>query len=84
MRIRQRTGRSSAAARRTSCVRAMRFEEQDRGYVVGDITIDGRSIQFAGQLALRVRVRIEALQAHRPSAAIAPTLYWVIYVAAVV
>ena len=59
-------------------------EEQDRGYVVGDITIDGRSIQFAGQLALRVGKDRSPHKAHRPSAAIAPTLYWVIYVAAVV
>jgi hypothetical protein len=34
---------------------------QDRGYVAGDVTIDGRPIRFGGQLAVRVRVRIEAL-----------------------
>jgi len=36
-------------------------EEQQRGYLVGDITIDGRPILFGGQLAVRVRVRIDAV-----------------------
>ncbi|MBA3364898.1 MAG: hypothetical protein H0U03_03810 [Actinobacteria bacterium] len=35
--------------------------EEDRGYVVGDITIDGRRIVFGGQLAIRVRVRLDAV-----------------------
>ena len=34
---------------------------EDRGYVVGDITIDGRKIVFGGQLAIRVRVRLDAV-----------------------
>ena len=33
----------------------------DRGYVVGDVTIGGRKIEFGGQLAERVRVRLEAV-----------------------
>jgi hypothetical protein len=36
-------------------------EDGGRDYVVGDITVDGRSIEFGGQLAVRVRVRIEAV-----------------------
>lgn len=36
-------------------------QNENRGYVVGDTTIDGRSIEFGGQLAVRVRVRIEAV-----------------------
>jgi hypothetical protein len=35
--------------------------EEDRGYVVGDITIDGQEIAFGGQLAIRVRVRLDAV-----------------------
>jgi hypothetical protein len=35
--------------------------EEQRGYLVGDITIDGRPIVFGGQLAVRVRVRLDAL-----------------------
>lgn len=44
-------------------------EEQDRGYVVGDVTIDGRQIDFGGQLAIRVRMRLDAVVKpgdHRP------------------
>lgn len=44
-------------------------EEQSRGYVAGDVTIDGRPIDFGGQLAIRVRVRLEAVVKpgdHRP------------------
>jgi hypothetical protein len=36
-------------------------QEEDRSYVVGDITIDGRPIRFGGQLAIRVRVRLDAV-----------------------
>lgn len=36
-------------------------EEQGRDYVVGGITIDGGPIDFGAQLAIRVRVRLEAL-----------------------
>jgi hypothetical protein len=35
--------------------------EENRGYVVGDITIDGQPIAFGGQLAIRVRVRLDAV-----------------------
>jgi hypothetical protein len=41
----------------------------DRGYRVGDITADGRRIQFGAQLADRVAIRLTALvrpAAHRP------------------
>jgi hypothetical protein len=40
-----------------------------RGYVVGDITIGGKRIEWGGQLAVRVRMRIDALvkpASHRP------------------
>jgi hypothetical protein len=36
-------------------------EADSRGYVVGDITIAGRPIEFGGQLAVRVRVRLNAI-----------------------
>jgi hypothetical protein len=41
----------------------------ERGYIVGDITLDGRPIQFGAQLADRVGVRLTALvktASHRP------------------
>jgi hypothetical protein len=44
-------------------------EEEDRGYVVGQIKIGGQPIEFGGQLALRVRVRLDAVvkpAAHQP------------------
>lgn len=44
-------------------------EAEARGYVVGDIKIDGRQIDFGGQLAVRVRVRLDAVikpGAHQP------------------
>jgi len=34
---------------------------EERGYFVGDITIDGRRIEFGGQLARRVRIRLDAI-----------------------
>lgn len=43
---------------------------EDRDYVVGDVTINGDRIEFGGQLAQRVRVRLEAVvkpAAHRPA-----------------
>jgi hypothetical protein len=45
-------------------------EAQGGGYVVGDITIDGRPIDHAGQLAVRVRIRLDAVikpGTHQPS-----------------
>ena len=51
-------------------VRAAYEVPEDRGYAVGDVTIDGRPIRFGGQLAERVRVRLDAVvkpAAHRPS-----------------
>jgi hypothetical protein len=36
-------------------------KDDGRGYVVGDITIEGRPIERGGQLAFRVRVRLDAL-----------------------
>jgi hypothetical protein len=36
-------------------------DAEARGYLVGDITIDGRPIEFGGQLAVRVRIRLDAL-----------------------
>lgn len=36
-------------------------EGEGHGYVVGDIKVDGRPIEFGGQLAVRVRVRIKAI-----------------------
>jgi hypothetical protein len=44
-------------------------EDQGRDYVVGDVTIDGQPIEFGAQLAIRVRVRVEAVVKpgnHRP------------------
>jgi hypothetical protein len=35
--------------------------DENRGYVVGDITSNGRPIKRAGQLAFRVRVRLDAV-----------------------
>jgi hypothetical protein len=34
---------------------------EERGYVIGDIKVDDRPLEFGGQLALRVPVRIEAV-----------------------
>ncbi|MEX2555168.1 MAG: hypothetical protein WEB06_06005 [Actinomycetota bacterium] len=42
-------------------VRASFEVPEGRGYVVGEVKIDGQPIAFGGQLAVRVRVRIEAL-----------------------
>jgi hypothetical protein len=45
-------------------------DAEARGYVVGDITIDGRPIEFGGQLAVQVRVKLNAVikpGAHQPS-----------------
>jgi hypothetical protein len=36
-------------------------EEENRGYAVGDILVDGQRVEFGGQLALRVRVRLDAV-----------------------
>jgi hypothetical protein len=36
-------------------------QAHERGYTVGDIKIDGRPIDFGGQLAIRVRVRVDAV-----------------------
>jgi len=41
-------------------VRAAYEVPEDRGYVVGDITIGGQPIDFGGQLAQRVRISLEA------------------------
>jgi hypothetical protein len=57
--------------RRGHAVRAAYEVPKERGYVVGDITIGGRPIEWGGQLAVRVRVRIDALvkpASHRPRA----------------
>ena len=35
--------------------------DENRGYVVGDIRSNGRPIRFGGQLAIRVRVRLDAI-----------------------
>jgi hypothetical protein len=35
--------------------------EENRGYVVGNITSNGRPIQRGGQLAIRVRIRLDAV-----------------------
>jgi hypothetical protein len=45
-------------------------ESEERGYAVGDITIDGRPIGHGGELAVRVRVRLDAVikpGSHQPS-----------------
>lgn len=42
-------------------VRAAYEVPKGRRYVVGDITIGGRPIEWGGQLAVRVRIRIDAL-----------------------
>jgi hypothetical protein len=42
-------------------VRAFYEVPEDRGYVTGDIKIDGQRIEFGGQLAVRVRVRLDAV-----------------------
>lgn len=45
-------------------------EAEGRNYVAGDITIDGQPINFGGQLAVRVRVRLDAVikpGTHEPS-----------------
>jgi hypothetical protein len=42
-------------------VRASYEVPDSRGYVVEDITIAGQPIQFGGQLAVRVRVRLDAI-----------------------
>lgn len=42
-------------------VRAVYEVPEDRDYEVGDITIGGRPIEFGAQLALQVRVRIDAV-----------------------
>jgi hypothetical protein len=36
-------------------------ETDGRNYIVGDITIDGKPIEFGGQLAVHVRVRLDAV-----------------------
>lgn len=46
-------------------------QNENRGYVVGDILVNGRPIEFGGQLAIRVRVRIDAVVSpagHEPQA----------------
>jgi hypothetical protein len=45
----------------THALRAAFEVPTNHGYVVGDLKIDGRSIEFGGQLAVRVRVRIDAV-----------------------
>jgi hypothetical protein len=47
-------------------LRAMFEVPPDRGYSVSDLEVDGRRVEFGGQLADRVRVRVVALS--RPSA----------------
>lgn len=42
-------------------VRASFEVPEDRGYAVGDITIGGRPIELGAQVAVRVRVRIDAV-----------------------
>jgi hypothetical protein len=55
--------------RKGHAVRAAYEVPKGRKYVVGDITIGGRPIEWGGQLAVRVRIRIDALvkpASHRP------------------
>jgi hypothetical protein len=57
--------------RRGHAVRAAYEVPKGRKYEVGDITIGGQPIVWGGQLAVRVRVRIDALvkpASHRPKA----------------
>lgn len=42
-------------------VRAVIEVPSDRGYVLGDVLIDGRAIQFGGQIADRIQMTIRAL-----------------------
>lgn len=42
-------------------VRAVLDVPSDKGYVLGDVTIDGRPIQFGGQVADRIQMTIRAL-----------------------
>jgi len=42
-------------------VRAVLEVPSDRGYVLGDVLIDGRNIQFGGQIADRIQMTIRAL-----------------------
>lgn len=54
---------------RAHAVRAAYEVPKGHGYVVGDIKIEGQPIKFGGQLAKRVRVRVEALvkpATHKP------------------
>jgi hypothetical protein len=54
----------------THVVRAVYEVPEGRGYVVGDIRIGGEPIEFGGQLAVRVPIRIEAVvkpESHSPS-----------------
>ena len=51
-------------------VRAVFEVPPEHGYLVGDITIGGRSIEFGAQLADRVQVRVEAVS--KPSESATP------------
>ncbi len=56
---------------RAHILRASYEVPRNRGYVVGDITIGGQPIRFGSQLAVRVRVRLDALVrpgSHTPTA----------------
>ena len=44
-------------------VRARLEVPPDRGYTLGDVTLDGRSLRFGAQIADKVRVRLDALVA---------------------